>query len=86
MGISNCTGGQAFSYWASPCIFSHDYAERPWLLGVLITSLVLRAISQPLLSIYPTQAWRIGLLGSGILEVMAYLRGCVLCAGHRQYH
>ncbi len=44
----------------------------PWLLGVLIASLVLRAISQPLLSIYPTPIWRIGLLGSGILEVMAY--------------
>jgi uncharacterized protein involved in response to NO len=43
----------------------------PWLLGILITSLVLRAVSQPLLSIYPANVWRLGLLSSGILEVAA---------------
>src|SRR5215469_6592867 len=32
----------------------------PWLLGILSISLVLRAISQPVLSLYPTNAWRIG--------------------------
>jgi uncharacterized protein involved in response to NO len=48
----------------------------PWLLGVLIASLVLRAVSQPLLSIYPANVWRLGLVGSGILEVAAYT--CVL--------
>ena len=48
----------------------------PWLLGVLIASLVLRAVSQPLLSIYPANVWRLGLMGSGILEVAAYT--CVL--------
>jgi uncharacterized protein involved in response to NO len=35
-------------------------------------SLVLRAISQPALSIYPTNIWRIGLVSSSILEVAAY--------------
>jgi uncharacterized protein involved in response to NO len=44
----------------------------PWLLGILIVSLVSRAISQPLLSIYPTNAWRIGLVSSGVFEVVAY--------------
>ena len=45
----------------------------PWLLGILIASLVLRAISQPLLSIYPTNVWRLGLVSSGVLEVAAYV-------------
>jgi uncharacterized protein involved in response to NO len=44
----------------------------PWLLGILVTSLVLRAIAQPLLSIYASNAWHIGLVGSGIVEVAAY--------------
>lgn len=45
----------------------------PWLLGILIASLVLRAISQPLLSVSPSAAWQIGLLvSSGVLEVVAY--------------
>lgn len=43
----------------------------PWLLGMLIASLVLRATSQPLLSIYPGIVWRVGLVGSGILEMGA---------------
>src|SRR5215472_6771279 len=38
----------------------------PWLLGILTMSLVLRAISQPVLSIYPTNIWRIGLVSSSI--------------------
>ncbi len=44
----------------------------PWLLGILIVSLVSRAISQPALSLYPTIAWRIGLVSSGVFEVVAY--------------
>jgi len=44
----------------------------PWLLGILIVSLVSRAISQPMQSLYPTNAWRIGLVSSGIFEVAAY--------------
>jgi len=44
----------------------------PWLLGVLIVSLVLRAVSQLMLSIYPANVWRIGLVSSGILEGAAY--------------
>ncbi len=48
----------------------------PWLLGILIVSLVSRAISQPMLSLYPTNAWRIGLVSSGVFEVVAYT--CVL--------
>ncbi len=44
----------------------------PWLLGILTMSLVLRAISQPVLSIYPANIWRIGLVSSSILEVAAY--------------
>ncbi len=45
----------------------------PWLPGILIAGLVLRAISQPLLSIYPANAWRLGLVSSGVLEVAAYV-------------
>ncbi len=44
----------------------------PWLLGILIVSLVSRAISQPMLSLYSTNAWRIGLVSSGVFEVVAY--------------
>ena len=44
----------------------------PWLLGVLIAGLVLRAVSQPVLSIYPANVWRVGLVSSGILEGAAY--------------
>jgi uncharacterized protein involved in response to NO len=44
----------------------------PWLLGILSISLVLRAIGQPVLSLYPTNAWRIGLVSSGVFEVAAY--------------
>ena len=45
----------------------------PWLLGILIVSLVLRAVSQPLLSLYPAIVWRLGLVGSGVLEVAAFV-------------
>jgi len=44
----------------------------PWLLGILTASLVLRAISQPALSVSPSSVWRIGLMSSGVLEVVAY--------------
>jgi uncharacterized protein involved in response to NO len=44
----------------------------PWLLGILIASLVVRAVSQPVLSISPSSAWHIGLMSSGVLEVVAY--------------
>src|SRR5262249_7694768 len=43
----------------------------PWLLGILTMSLVLRAISQPVLLIYPANIWRIGLMSSGVFELVA---------------
>ncbi len=43
----------------------------PWLLGILIVSLVLRAVTQPFVATNMGSMWRIGLVGSGILEVAA---------------
>ena len=43
----------------------------PWLLVVLSTSLILRAVSQPGLSVSLGSLWRIGLVSSGILEIAA---------------
>jgi uncharacterized protein involved in response to NO len=44
----------------------------PWLLGLLVASLVVRAICQPLVSLSPVNVvWRLGLVGSGICEVVA---------------
>jgi uncharacterized protein involved in response to NO len=48
----------------------------PWLLFALIASLVLRAIAQPLLATYPASVWRVGLAGSGLLEVAGI--ACIL--------
>jgi uncharacterized protein involved in response to NO len=45
----------------------------PWLLGILIASLVLRAVSQPLLATNLGSVWRIGLVSSGILEMSAFV-------------
>jgi uncharacterized protein involved in response to NO len=47
-----------------------------WLVFALIASLVLRAISQPLLAMYPAYVWRVGLVSSGLLEMVAV--ACVL--------
>jgi uncharacterized protein involved in response to NO len=49
----------------------------PWLLSILTGGLILRAISQPLLTINGVVIWRILLIVSGILECVAFL-GCVL--------
>lgn len=43
----------------------------PWLLGAMIVSLILRAVSQPLLVMNLGSMWRVGLISSGILEVGA---------------
>jgi uncharacterized protein involved in response to NO len=45
----------------------------PWLLGILIVSLVLRAFSQPLLATDLGSMWSIGLVSSGILEMGAFV-------------
>lgn len=45
----------------------------PWLLGILIASLVLRAVSQPLLATNLGSVWRVGLVSSGILEMSAFV-------------
>lgn len=43
----------------------------PWLLAIAIVSLILRTISQPMLSIVPTLVWRLVLASSSLLEVIA---------------
>ena len=43
-----------------------------WLPVLLIASLLLRAISQPLLAVYPASAWSIGLIASGVVELIAF--------------
>jgi uncharacterized protein involved in response to NO len=45
----------------------------PWLLGILSVSLVLRAVSQPLQATYPGSMWGIGLVSSGMLEMVAFV-------------
>jgi uncharacterized protein involved in response to NO len=44
----------------------------PWSLCIMIVSLVLRAVSQPLLAVSLASVWRIGLVSSGMLEVGAF--------------
>jgi len=44
-----------------------------WLLLITVISLILRAICQPLLAIDPVNIWRLGLISSGILEVLAFV-------------
>lgn len=45
----------------------------PWLLGILIVSLILRTISQPLLSTTLGSLWRVGLVSSGGLEMVVFV-------------
>ena len=45
----------------------------PWLLGTMIVSLILRAVSQPLLATNLGSMWRIGLVSSGVLELGAFV-------------
>lgn len=45
----------------------------PWLLGIMIVSLLLRAISQPLLATNLGNIWRIGLVSSGMLETVVFV-------------
>jgi len=43
----------------------------PWLLGSMIVGLVLRAVSQPGLATNLGSVWRVGLVSSGVLEMVA---------------
>lgn len=43
----------------------------PWLLGLAIVSLIVRSVSQPLLTIRPAMVWQVALVGSGVFEVVA---------------
>src|SRR5438067_9485103 len=45
----------------------------PWLLGALVTGLLLRAFSQPLFVVTGSVLWSILLIVSGLLECMALL-------------
>lgn len=45
----------------------------PWILGALITGLLLRAISQPLATLSGSPLWPAGLIASGVLEAAALL-------------
>jgi uncharacterized protein involved in response to NO len=45
----------------------------PWLLAIMIVSLVLRAVSQPLLAMDVGSMWRVGLVSSGVLEMGAFV-------------
>jgi uncharacterized protein involved in response to NO len=45
----------------------------PLLLGIIIVSLVLRAVSQPLLATNLGSIWRMGLVSSGVLEMVAFM-------------
>lgn len=45
----------------------------PWLLGFDVVGLILRAVSQPLLTLLPMGVWRIALVGSGLCEVVAII-------------
>jgi uncharacterized protein involved in response to NO len=44
----------------------------PWILVSISVSMILRALCQPLLTVYPAMIWRVGLVGSGILEMGAF--------------
>jgi uncharacterized protein involved in response to NO len=52
----------------------------PWILGLQIAGLLLRALSQPLVTTTQSATWRVLLLVSGILECVA-LVGAVLLLG-----
>ena len=45
----------------------------PWLLSMIIASLILRAVAQPVLSMSQGSVWRAALVGSGILETGAFV-------------
>lgn len=45
----------------------------PWLLGILTVSLILRTINQPGLSTTLGSLWRVGLVSSGGLEMVAFV-------------
>jgi uncharacterized protein involved in response to NO len=45
----------------------------PWLLGMAVVGLILRAVGQPLLTMTPTIVWRLALVGSGICELVAII-------------
>jgi len=49
------------------------FAERiPWLLAALVTGIILRGVSQPLLAASGAGVWRVGLVASGLLELVAF--------------
>ena len=52
----------------------------PWLLGTLITGLLLRAISQPLVLLMDAGVWHLSLVLSGLLECFALLGAIVSLA------
>lgn len=52
----------------------------PWVLGLQVAGLLLRALSQPLVTATPAVTWRVLLLASGMLECAA-LGGAVLLLG-----
>ncbi|HLG62403.1 MAG TPA: hypothetical protein VKY19_10745 [Ktedonosporobacter sp.] len=52
----------------------------PWLLGALVSGLLLRACSQPLLAITGAEIWRILLVISGVLECVALVGAVALLA------
>lgn len=70
--------GVAFHFL--PRLRGNPLAAAPllsWLLGLLTASLILRAISQPLLSLFHAPVWQLLLLLSGIFEVGAF----AICVG-----
>lgn len=52
----------------------------PWLLATLVTGIVLRGISQPLLAATGQGVWAVGLVSSGALEAIALLGLLVIVA------
>jgi uncharacterized protein involved in response to NO len=50
----------------------------PWLLGTLVTALLLRMFCQPLLTVMDSNTWRAGLILSGIGECVAFIGVVVL--------
>ncbi|HEU5226863.1 MAG TPA: hypothetical protein VFU49_03550 [Ktedonobacteraceae bacterium] len=52
----------------------------PWMLGALVTGLLLRACSQPLLATTGAEIWRLLLVISGVLECIALVTAVLLLA------
>ena len=44
----------------------------PWLLATLVAGIILRGVSQPLLAASGAGIWRVGLIASGALELVAF--------------